>query len=411
MRSAIVRVHDVDVGRLDADDDENYVFTFTQDWCADAQRPMLGQIFEDRRPRSFETSGLPWWFAHVLPQGPLRELIAKETGVETNDGFELLCRLGADLPGAVTVRPTSGTLRQPTKAVAVKPDSPTEPREGLRFSLAGMQWKLSVREDDKGLTVPVSGETGSFIAKFHDLRFAELPRIEAATLTWAKAAGLHVEDFRLADVDEFDDLPKSIPTGDGTVLLARRFDRTPEARVHMEDFGQIIGRTPGRAQFVGRFEEIAAILAQIAPGDLERFVHQLVFCILAGNTDAHLKNWSVIYPDRRSAELSPAYDLVATILFVPPLDDEMALDLNRSRKFEDVSISSFAPMAKVCDIDEKQMSGWVAKAIAKTGTAWLGDDYGFTTAERDRIGEHMRRIPLANETSDKYASPPHRPRS
>lgn len=66
---AEVRVHDVRVGYLwRLDDDENHEFRFDEGWLADPGRPMLGQVFEDWRPRTLQTSGLPVWFDHLLPQ-------------------------------------------------------------------------------------------------------------------------------------------------------------------------------------------------------------------------------------------------------------------------------------------------------------------------------------------------------
>ena len=53
------------------------------------------------------------------------------------------------------------------------------------------------------------------------------------------------------------------------------------------------------------------------------FLRRFVFNALIGNADMHLKNWSLIYPDRRAAMLAPAYDFVSTIAYLP--DDRLAL--------------------------------------------------------------------------------------
>jgi len=47
------------------------------------------------------------------------------------------------------------------------------------------------------------------------------------------------------------------------------------------------------------------------------FLRRLVFSVLIGNADMHLKNWSLLYPDRRTPVLSPAYDFVATLPYIP----------------------------------------------------------------------------------------------
>ncbi|WP_405233171.1 HipA domain-containing protein [Lentisalinibacter salinarum] len=40
--------------------------------------------------------------------------------------------------------------------------------------------------------------------------------------------------------------------------------------------------------------------------DASEFVRRLTSKALIGNADMHVKNWSVIYPDRRTARLAPA---------------------------------------------------------------------------------------------------------
>ncbi|MCA9066263.1 MAG: HipA domain-containing protein [Planctomycetaceae bacterium] len=89
------------------------------------------------------------------------------------------------------------------------------------------------------------------------------------------------------------------PTRSGDVLVIERFDRSLRARIHMEDFGLILDRPPGQRQYQGSYEDLANVIARVCPEDGRRFVELLVFCIFCGNWDAHLKNFSVLYPDQR----------------------------------------------------------------------------------------------------------------
>src|SRR6185437_12696320 len=186
------------VGLFERLDEWQYRFSFDPAWLADPAHPVLGQVFEDRMPRDMESTGtLIPWFDHLLPPqgGPLRRAISHQSGIEGDDDFALLEFLGGDLPGAVVLVP--GTPSLAPKPVA--PPAPTPRHEGpLRFSLAGVQWKLSVREQDKKLTLPLRGETGGTIAKFHSPTYRDLPRVEMATMTWAKLAGIDVPPIRLA---------------------------------------------------------------------------------------------------------------------------------------------------------------------------------------------------------------------
>ena len=381
----------VRVGVLERFEDEEYLFSFDPEWLRLPSRPVLGQLFEDRRPHDIATSGLPCWFSHLLPQGPLRRAIARQYGLTVDDDFELLELLGEDLPGAVTVRPIhSQPLRRPTTN---KPPL-TLTAGPLHFSLAGAQWKLSVREGDRGLTLPVQGKTGSWIAKFHDPEFPGLPRVELATMSWARACGLKVPLLRGALASEFAELPPGIPTGDGAVFLIERFDRNPQVgRIHIEDFAQVLDQPD---QFVGSYEHIAVVLAYLAPESLRQFCERLVFCVLCGNTDAHLKNWSLIYPDGRRPTLSPAYDIIASVLYVPRIKDELALTLNGSRRFEDVKVESFQLFAEVANHPFAEISVWVQQAARRIRSTWHQDaaQWPFLPEERQRLDAHMARVPL-----------------
>ncbi len=78
---------------------------------------------------------------------------------------------------------------------------------------------------------------------------------------------------------------------------------------------------------------IASVIAtESDDADIREFVRRLVFNTLIGNADMHIKNWSVYYPDRRTARLAPAYDFVSTIAYLP--DTEAALTVGRSKRFD-----------------------------------------------------------------------------
>lgn len=386
------------VGELEQLDEFEYRFAFAPSYASMSGRPVLGQFFEDLLPRSVVDVGHPaLWFCHLLPpRGPLRRLIASRAGVDADDDFGLLDWLGADLPGAVVLK--EGVSRigvLPAHRSAASRRSELRATDPLRFSLAGAQWKMSVREDDRGLTAAVKGAGGHWIAKFHDPAFPDLPRIEAATSEWARRVGIEVPAFRLGRVEEIEDLPSEFPTGDGSVFLIERFDRTHhEARIHIEDFAQVLNQAE---QYEKSYEHLAAAVAAICPADLRAFVERLAFCIVAGNTDAHLKNWSLIYPDGRHPKLSPAYDLVASILYAPErTGDMLALPLNHSTAFEDITAESFDLLARVAAVDERGVREWARTTAERTREVLAegGRDLGFSDPELRRLAEHQRRIQL-----------------
>jgi serine/threonine-protein kinase HipA len=212
MLAASVSLHGRRVGSFQRVDDtwEDYVFRFAHEWLDDPDRPVLGQFFLDRMPDEIKTSGMLCWFDHLLPQGPSRRLFQRVAGLDEADAdpFELLLAIGADLPGAVTLAPaTPSMFDAATRGVSAKPLP-----SAAGFSLPGAQHKLSLRDGEGGLVVPVGGEQGNWIAKFDDPRMPGLPTLEFATTQWAVAAGIRAHQAQLVSIQDFAALPEALPT-------------------------------------------------------------------------------------------------------------------------------------------------------------------------------------------------------
>lgn len=394
MKALDVFVGGVRVGLLERIDEFEHRFLFDEAWLAHPAPPILGQVFEDRKPEPIATTGqMPLWFEHLLPpeKGPLRRAFARQVNLAADDGFDLLWHSGADLPGAVILTPGEPSLR-PAPGSPV--DATSAPRPvGFRLSFAGQQWKLSVREGERGLVVPVEGDESSWMAKFHDPSYPELPRVEYATMRWACLSGIEVPRLRLGRAADFERLPEGTPTGDGTVYLIERFDRRPgRARVHMEDFAQVLDRVN---PYGSRAEHLAVVVAELCPQGLRALCERLAFCAVCGNGDGHLKNWSLLYSDGRSATLSPAYDIIATVLY-PAVDDWLALSLGGSDRFESVSGASFDGVARVAKAAAAEVRGWAEDAARRARQAWSDhrDELPFTPTERLRLEWHLARVPL-----------------
>ncbi len=399
-----VWLHGKRVGLLERFPDEHYRFSFAQEWLRDPERPTLGQIFEDRRPDSIETSGLTGWFGHLLPQpgGPLHRLLREEAtqrGFVDEDGdptdFMLLGMVGDDLPGAVELRP--GERRWPSPVGRDRLPGTSIRREGgLYPSLAGMQLKLSVGRDEDGVfTVPVSGRGGRWIAKF-DRDGCSFPRVEYATTCWASASGVNTSDVQLSGVRELRGLPAEF-SRDGQVFLVRRFDRADDRRVHFEDFAQILDRPMPNGFFRGSVEEIAAVLAALEARDGQELIQRVVFCALSREWDGHLKNWAMLYPDGRQARLSPAYDLLAGVYAHPSTsEDRMVLSVGGSRRFEDLRPASFHGLGRLLGLGERLTEQIAVLAADRVREAWLESAAAlpWTDREREELERHMGRVPL-----------------
>lgn len=205
----------------------------------------------------------------------------------------------------------------------------------MRFSLAGVQLKFSaVNEASGGLTIPAKGVGGSWIVKLPSREYERVPENEYAMMTLARKIGIDVPAVQLVDINTIRKLPDGIGTLAGHALAIERFDRLSDGTaVHIEDFAQVFGVYPARKYKKASYSNIAGVVAtESGERDVAEFIRRLTFNTLIGNADMHLKNWSVIYPDRHNAVLAPAYDYVSTIAYIR--DREAALNFSRTKRFD-----------------------------------------------------------------------------
>ncbi len=389
MSALRVSLGDIEIGVLEHFDDESETFTFADDYLAAHidSRPILGQLFEDRMPKPIHVGGPIGWFDHLLPQGVMRRWRSRLLNIDEDDGFSLLTHLGENLPGAVVMRPTQPLLRHGT-------DRENAQRELLeaqpfRFSLAGAQWKLSARSAGRGLTTNASANGTEYIAKFHSPEYPELPCCEFATMNWAQKSGIETPNFELRRVEDFDVVPDDMPVGTGDVYVCQRFDRSDTQRVHMEDFAQILDRPCGHEQYNGSYDEIARILQWISSDSIEELLRVVVFCMISGNGDAHLKNFSLIYKDGRKASLSPAYDLVATVAYLP--SDQLALELGGSKRFERIDIDRFSTFSDCLGWSKEKLRTFVSEFSRTVLNNWQLAEIKEKFPQRlgEKIDEHV----------------------
>ena len=401
IRRLRVLLGDLPVGRLTLDDAARCEFQLLESYRNGHPRPVLGQSFEDDLgARRRALSRLPAWFSNLLPEGALRELVARDAGVEPAREFRLLEHLGHDLPGAIRIEQDDHpAVRADAESADALEDlaAGTHEDSAWHFSLAGVQLKFSALRSDRGMTVPVSGQGGDWILKLPDLRYPGVPANEHATMHWAAASGISIPEIDLVDIGQVSGLPTTgIPRQETQAFVIRRFDRpVPGKRLHMEDFNQILGLYPEQKYARFNYETIARLtLVLTGVAGLEELIRRYVFMLASGNGDAHHKNWTLIYPDGVQAALSPAYDLVSTIQYMP--DDRLALNFGRSKRWEDMGMDTFRRLARKIDFDEAQIVGWTLQAVAATQQAWSASshEFGYDLVARERIEQHMRRVPL-----------------
>ncbi|MFO7686219.1 MAG: type II toxin-antitoxin system HipA family toxin [Desulfobacterales bacterium] len=369
------------VGTLTLLPGDRTLFAFHQAYIDDPDRPTLSLSFKDAlggliTDMRLPHNRLPPFFSNLLPEGPLRDYLAQKAGVHPQREFFLLGILGRDLPGAITVEPAEGEPRFGENGDG-EPDAGVLPDTTLRFSLAGVQLKFSaVMEAAGGLTIPARGVGGSWVVKLPSMRYPNVPENEFAMMEMARAVGIDVPEVRLVPLGEIAGLPEDlIPMAPqasnlANALAVKRFDRRENGKaVHMEDFAQVFGLYPERKYQRASYRNIAEVLwAETGETGVAQFVRRLVFNALIGNADMHLKNWSLVYPDGRTAALSPGYDFVSTIAYLP--DTRMALTLGRSKEMTDLSASQLSYFAAKAKLPEKMVLDTARQTVERFMEAW-----------------------------------------
>jgi serine/threonine-protein kinase HipA len=391
----------VDVGRLHNRDERNWFEVLESYWDL-PDRPVLGQIFEEHG-RAWSPNAnvaLPHWFSHLLPEGRLRRAVAEASRIDSRREFQLLTRLGAtDLPGAIRALPTpwvTGNRAFPH----TPPDIESMEDPVLKFSLAGAQLKFSVYGSGRGLTVPARGQAGNYVLKFPDGRpgFSGVPEAELGSLELARRSGMTTPDGHLVSPSDVAGLEEWSAHIDGMALATRRFDRADaHTRIHMEEIAQVLDIPTARESAKYRranFETIAVVIAALCgTAAVGEVIDRIVLNVLIGNGDAHLKNWAILYPDGRHPRLSPVYDVVPTVLFIP--DDDMGLKLGKSKSFEDVTAESFDALGRRSGFGVTEARRRAREAVERVLANWSTLKPYLTKDHYERLTGRLQSLGLA----------------
>ncbi len=394
------------IGTLTRVAGDRILFSFNEAYIADVNRPTLGLGFKDRLGalitefRPTQTKLLPF-FSNLLPEGHMRTYLADQGGINPEREFFLLWLLGRDLPGAITVLPADGEAWPPGADDDVDDDHHHDDDRrdnALRFSLAGVQLKFSaVNEASGGLTIPARGVGGSWIVKLPSREFDGVPENEFSMMTLARLIGMDIPPLHLVDVRAIKNLPRGIDHFRGQALAIERFDRLSDgSAVHMEDFAQVFGIYPDEKYKKASYRNIANVIAaESDEGDIAEFIRRLTFNTLIGNADMHIKNWSLIYPDRRKAVLAPAYDFVSTIAYIP--DRNAALNFSRAKRFSEFSKDELSHLAAKALLPEKLVLDTARETVDAFYEHWRREKKNLPLTKHiiDAIEIHLKTVPIA----------------
>jgi serine/threonine-protein kinase HipA len=192
------------------------------------------------------------------------------------------------------------------------------------LTIPGVQKKLSLHlaTEKNRHKLTLVGYPAGYILKPQSNEYTQLPELENMVM-------------QLADTARIDTVPHAlIRLSDGSLAyISKRIDRifSKEGvrKIPMEDFCQLSERLT-EDKYKGSYEQCSAVLARYSSQrmlDITNFWYLLVFCFITGNSDMHLKNFSLYSPDGIHPVLAPAYDLLPVQLVLPLDTEETALAL------------------------------------------------------------------------------------
>ena len=220
------------------------------------------------------------------------------------------------------------------------------------FTVPGVQKKLSLHlspENTPRLTL-VNYPTG-YILKPQTEEYAALPEMEYLVMQMAQVAGIKTVPFAL------------IRHTQSFAYITKRIDRREGQVLAMEDFCQLDGRLT-EDKYRGSYERCAKIVAahSAAKGlDLTELFLRIVFSFAVGNSDMHLKNFSLIEETDGKYTLSAAYDLLSTNTVIPADKEQLALTLNGKK--QNIRKKDFFLFAETIGIGRKAAEKMIAKIV------------------------------------------------
>jgi len=320
---------------------DNIRVSFEAGYVADAGRPTLSQLYrgaDEAQTRAIlaavdderlvRIGRLPAFFENLLPEGANRDRLAGRRGVDRDDEFELLAAAGHDLPGALEVLPANAVPQEVVELHATRHLEPLEPSAVAApiddgFSLGGVATKFSMVHRGRRYVVRRGTEAGEVLAKLPSTAYPDLVHNEACCYRLAEAVGVRTAGGTARPVRELDLPDLALPFTH--YLHVPRFDRQRDAegttrRIHFEELAQAVG-LDSRHKYRDLPAAMRALLMLLKQSpasnvhELDEVFRRWTAYALMGNTDAHAKNWALVYADGVHPRLAPAYDLVCVAAY------------------------------------------------------------------------------------------------
>lgn len=225
------------------------------------------------------------------------------------------------------------------------------------YTVPGVQKKLSLHltEGSEPRLTLVNYPTG-YILKPQTEEYPALPEMEYLVMQMANVSGVKTVPFALLRLSS---------QNNAFAYITKRIDRESQQMLAMEDFCQLDGRLT-EDKYRGSYERCGKIVSKYSVNsglDLSELYLRIVFSFAVGNSDMHLKNFSLIETAEGSNKylLSAAYDMLSTNVVIPADREQLALTINGKK--QNIRRKDFLVFADTIGIPEKSAEKMIAKIV------------------------------------------------
>lgn len=232
-----------------------------------------------------------------------------------------------------------------------------------RKSVTGVQKKLSLNLEKTGIDIKpdrltITGISGNFIIKPHTDNYPLITEYEDLTMHLAEIVKIKVVPHSLIRMKS-----------GNLAYITKRIDRKKSGmKIHMEDMCQLSERLT-EDKYKGSYEQIAKTIRKFTNRELDvtNFAELIIFSFITGNSDMHLKNFSLIENELRNYEFSPAYDLLPAKLIIKSDKEDLALTLNGKKS--NFTLKDFKEFTGTIKLNRKVFNNIIVKFFKKE-TEW-----------------------------------------
>ena len=406
----------IPVGSIRGEDESDACFQYNEEYRRSPDAAALS-ISLPLQKDPFSPARTARFFEGLLPEGFTRRSVAQWMHVDESSYLSILHGLGRECLGAIRVAEADETQESSyeqissdhiRKLAAEGATKSTDLVVKSHLSLTGASGKVGLyydAENDRWY-LPHGTAASTHIVKQSHVRLDGIVTNEQLSLLTAAQCGISIPHSFI------------INTGKGAeneVLFATmRYDRLiPKngsrlisglprpLRLHQEDFAQAMG-IPASDKYEqetdthmrGMFDILRKHSANPIEDQLKLW-DLIVFNFLIGNTDAHIKNFSLLYgPDLKSIRLAPAYDLVSTVVYEQSTRD-MAFSIGGICSIDEINAETFRKAAKAVGLGERIAMNHFSDLCGRF-TAALSASADRLTEEGYENAPEMKRRILAN---------------